>query len=426
MPSLRTFLIFIALVAGDISATVIKPTACDSKKDVCIKALNSCGNRNRKQVSTDCSKFVWKTVTLPRVTITDTSTKIRASTSTIAYTVTQSTSGGTVLETITNVVTIIPSTVVNVTSPANTPAATAKLLARRSPLFRAMPDLKLLDSRGQKCVLTIPSYARDCGDATRYASACSCFGVPAKVSTIPAKTTTYTKIVTSTSVSLISTAATTVYITKAGITKTTTITSTTSNDANPTTLSLFDLQVFNAPGQAQALYMRKGFGFQVASIDDFLGFILEPNGKLYTPNGRRTYYFCVSGVDSSAPASITNGVYNDPNSPPAFPGQELLCGFDSNQVLSCQCTVAGTPYVELIFNNYFEGLNHGLVYVATAGYSLAPRQAVVTAQAVPFHWDDKCGYHEDENGDNSFDQDCDAAYVDPKYAEDLSDTGGFE
>ncbi|KAF3913582.1 hypothetical protein ABW20_dc0107361 [Dactylellina cionopaga] len=127
---------------------------------------------------------------------------------------------------------------------------------------------------------------------------------------------------------------------------------------------------------------------------------------MYTPDGRRSYFFCVIS-DSTKPPSVTNGVYNGSQfDQPAFPGQELLCSLDANQVFSCHCTIAGISYTELIFNNFSEGVDHGIVYLATSGYPLAATQAAVTAQAVPFHWDDKCGYHEDPSGfGNDFDQD---------------------
>ncbi|KAK6534158.1 hypothetical protein TWF281_005493 [Arthrobotrys megalospora] len=351
MPSIRNLVgaAFCASIIQGVTATP-NPLACHA--DNCLRALRGLASKSYAQVSTDCSNYVWTTVTQSVVTVYETSTETATLSTEIEYTAAE-----TVVETSYEVVTETASdttVIVTQTYPDPHLGVTARAIAVRCDSTGSAPDF--------------PSYASQCTSGARYASACSCFGVPASVATA-GSTTTVIEYVTETE-----------YITSSVAVATDAVTQT-SVEVSTTTVNVeytaFAIAITEAddgfpydrfpPGHT-SLYIDLTYGpWEVWGAGGGSS-IRQPDGKVYYPDARqRWYHYCTdSYVDTD-----TGEVYQAPtgamfvtsfgSTSLSIAGQEVYCNWGSDNVLHCSCTVNGEAYTRMTYRDDSTILNEVLL-----------------------------------------------------------------
>ncbi|KAK6499073.1 hypothetical protein TWF481_011642 [Arthrobotrys musiformis] len=387
MHSLKQILLVTAFVA-QASATV-NPTACNA--DNCLRALRGLASKSYSQVSSDCSHYVYSTVVPDIVTVYDTSTVSVQVTlpSNIPYTNTVETSVGTKTETEYGVSTETSGTIAMVTVTGELPAVTVKK--------RALKE--------RSCVTTIPSYASACTSGARYASACSCFGVPAKTITAGVATTTSTVVVsvTETLYTTVSVAVHTEYITVPLETETTIVESATTVTAATSTNTVFALVEIEGPNLDGRLWMpqlTQGW-MQFYFADVSIPFVRDHDGRVYFGQlGARWYGYCEHG---STTAFFDPGEGNDAavihfyrrfiqsSDGVNLLGTELYCDFGANEDISCHCT---TPEGE--WKNFMYG-PYSLIQLSKEGYVYGPGEGKITFKTYKPRNQDYCGPDSESN-----------------------------
>ncbi|KAK6509637.1 hypothetical protein TWF481_004370 [Arthrobotrys musiformis] len=337
MPSLRTLVgaAFCASIAQTVSAT-INPTACYA--DNCLRALRGLASKSYERVSTDCSGYVWATVTQSVVTAYATQTDTVTLTTETEIVIPE-----TVYETSVQVVTETRSdstVLVTQTFPDPFAGVTARGIAGRT-LSTTSP---------------IPSYASACTSGARYASACSCWGVLASVAT-DASTTTITERVTETTYVTTPNNAATVEVTQI-VTEATTTTVNVEYTAFAIAVTSadegFPYERFE-PSQV-ALYIDMTYGVWEIWGGRGGSSIRQPDGRIYYPdNASRWYHYCTptqvnedTGETYEAPAGAMF-INSFPGASASISGQELTCNWGSDNDLHCSCTVSGVVYTRFTY-----------------------------------------------------------------------------
>ncbi|KAF3932558.1 hypothetical protein ABW20_dc0104791 [Dactylellina cionopaga] len=239
----------------------------------------------------------------------------------------------------------------------------------------------------------IPSYASYCTSGARYASACSCFGVPASAVTAATPVTTITLYSTTTTYSTSSEAVST-----DTVTNTITETSTTTAAAATATFTntLFGAAIIEGayPGNmggnpGDPAYVDP-FWYEFL-VDDFadngatgvLPIVRQYDGKLYitTAGFWKQFAFCQAffgNSDDEMPylRGLTTHRYGDSG---AVSGNEVYCDWGSSSIINCNCTVGGVLYDRFVT---FESR----VLLASADYVPDPNagdpSASITVKAV--------------------------------------------
>ncbi|KAK6513664.1 hypothetical protein TWF506_008103 [Arthrobotrys conoides] len=361
--SLEHIVVAAVLVAQAFATT--NPTACNA--DNCLRALRGLASKSYTRVSSDCSNYVYSTVVHGVFTSYDTATvSVQVTLPTdVPYTVTKETSVGVETETKYDTTTEISSRniMATVTGEAPVPIPTEK---KRGLKGRQNTDTSPL-----------PSYATPCSSGVRYASACSCFGVPASIVTIAASTTVVTLSVTETIYTTNSVAVDTEYITVPVGTETITIASTTTVVSDAATNTVFALVEVEGPHSDGRLWMpqvQPWWQFYFADTSHPL--IRDSDGRIYFGQlGARWYAYCEHG---STTAFFDPGEGNDAAAVRFYQrnihisagvvllGTELYCDFDPNEEISCHCT---TPEGE--WKNFMYG-PYGLIQLSKEGYQYQP------------------------------------------------------
>ncbi|KAF3180953.1 hypothetical protein EYR41_003372 [Orbilia oligospora] len=337
MPSFRTLVgaAFCASIVQTVTATP-NPTACYA--DNCLRALRGFGSKSYAQVSTECSNYVWSTVTAQSVaTVSETST-VGTTITTEIREVVYETSYEVVTETNHDSTVLVTQTYPDPFSSVNARAIAARTLSIESP---------------------IPTYASACTSGARYASACSCYGIFPSVATV-ASTTTVIELVTTTDYVTTSDTAATEDVTQTVVESTTTVVNVqytafavavTSADEG------FPREIFE-PSQT-ALYIDMTYGIWEIWGGRGGSSIRQPDGKVYYPNqneGGRWYHYCTPTYVDTDTGEVyqapTGSMFIDsfPGASPSITGQEVYCSWDSNSDLHCSCTVAGTTYTKMTYH----------------------------------------------------------------------------
>ncbi|MCJ1395556.1 hypothetical protein MMC18_008442 [Xylographa bjoerkii] len=164
-------LITLAFVAVGAAAA---PTSTACNENNCLRAIQASAFSTRHG-SADCSSYFLTTVTPATTTLTATATAFTTTTIPVTNT----------------------ATVDVLVSPTMTPpAATLKKRYDPAALVRH-PSVSLAPRQVTVKPSSIPTYASACSGAVGYSSACSCIGVTAAQTTVPAPSTTVTTTTTS-------------------------------------------------------------------------------------------------------------------------------------------------------------------------------------------------------------------------------------
>ncbi|KAK6339887.1 hypothetical protein TWF718_009276 [Orbilia javanica] len=382
MYSLKHILLTVAFVARASATT--DPTACNA--DNCLRALRGLASKSYSQVSSDCANYVYSTVALGIVTVYETETVSVQVTlpSDVPYTTTIETQVGAKTETEYHTVTETSTTNVMAT-------VTGQLPVTVTAEKRALKERDLSTS-------PVPSYASPCTSGTRYASACSCFGVPASVSTIAASTTTSiaTVSVTETVYTTNSVAVDTEYITVPAGTETINVVSTTTEvveTALNTVFALVEVEGPHSDGRVWMPQVMPWWQFYWADITHPL--VRDHDGRIYFGQlGARWYAYCEWGMSGTFfdigegnDAAIVHFYQRglDSSAGVSLLGTELYCDFGANEDISCHCT---TPEGE--WKNFMYG-PYGLVQLSKEGYVYGFNEGKLTFKTYKPRVGDYCG-----------------------------------
>ncbi|KAF3146729.1 hypothetical protein TWF703_004000 [Orbilia oligospora] len=384
MYSLKYFLLATAFVA-QASATT-NPTACNA--DNCLRALRGFSSKSYAQVSSDCSNYIYSTVALEVVTEYDTTTiPVRVTLPTnILYTTTEETSFGVETKIEYDITTEISfrNIMVTVTGEAPIPAPTEKKRALKERHYTGTSPL--------------PSYATPCSSGVRYASACSCLGVPPSIVTVAASTTTsvVTLYNTETLYTTNSVAVDTEYITVPAGTETKTIESTATIVSVSATNTVFALVEVEGPHSDGRLWMPQVMPWwQFYFADTSHPLVRDSDGRIYFGQlGARWYAYCEHG---STTAFFDPGEGNDAavvhfyrrhiqsNAGVVLLGTELYCDFGINEDISCHCTTPEGEWKDFMYGPY------GLIQLSKQGYQYQSGEGKLVFRAYRPRVGDYCG-----------------------------------
>ncbi|KAK6523437.1 hypothetical protein TWF281_001419 [Arthrobotrys megalospora] len=250
----------------------------------------------------------------------------------------------------------------------------------------------------------VPSYASTCTSGARYASACSCFGVPASIATVGASTTTstITVSVTETVYTTNSVAVDTVYITVPAGTETTTIASTTTVVSDFATNTVFALFEIEGPHSDGRLWLAQVLPYLQFYFDDTADpLIRDHDGRVYHGQlGDRRYGYCEYGMSSgwfdpgegNDAATIRFYQRNLQSSAgTTLLGNELYCDFVPGDRISCRCT---TP--EGVWTKFFYG-PAGIIQLSKEDYVYRAGEGPLTFKTVKPRESDYCGPNTEGN-----------------------------
>ncbi|KAK6329952.1 hypothetical protein TWF718_003379 [Orbilia javanica] len=357
MPSMRKFIgLTVCAWAAHVAATP-NPYACNA--DNCLRALRGLASKSYDRVSTDCSKYVWTTATGAPATVTETSTIIQTETAETTESVTI-----TSYETVTS-----------------TAGASTILIKEPNPDPHAVAKARGLSPRD--ATSPVPTYASACTSGARYASACSCFGVPASVATVDPSTVTVfehtTTVITTTSTDLSST------------TVVETSTSTVGGDAVEYTAFAMAVVAtgpnfpteWNDAGETKLYAGSDGPYAWFVRSHPLLPVIRQPDGKIYIPRyGQRAYYYCRQAYDDwyevNLPGAMTfsvswSGVFGTE-------GVEAYCNWGADKIIHCSCTVNGVLYDKMSYREDRSGYSEITLRSGAIPANLA--EAEITAVAI--------------------------------------------
>ncbi|KAF3216295.1 hypothetical protein TWF106_008471 [Orbilia oligospora] len=244
----------------------------------------------------------------------------------------------------------------------------------------------------------LPSYATPCSSGVRYASACSCLGVPASIVTVAGSTTTsvVTLYNTETIYTTNSVAVDTEYITVPTRTETKNIESTATIVSASATNTVFALVEVEGPHSDGRLWMPQVKPWWQFYFDDTSHpLVRDSDGRIYFGQlGARWYAYCEHG---STTAFFDPGEGNDAavvhfyrrhiqsNAGVVLLGTELYCGFGVNEDISCRCT---TPEGE--WENFMYG-PYGLIQLSKQGYQYQSGEGKLVFRAYRPRVGDYCG-----------------------------------
>ncbi|EPS35560.1 hypothetical protein H072_11027 [Dactylellina haptotyla CBS 200.50] len=330
MFSLRTIILLIALnpAIQRVTAT-LNPTACYA--DNCLRALRGLASKSYEKVSTDCSDYVWKTVTPSTVVVSAIGTVVETQ-----FVVLPVTADATQTDTVT-ITTTIPAGSATIARASGEDPWSTVVLPRGLQVRDTSP---------------LPTYATACTSGSRYASACSCFGVPASIETAATPTLTVTVYVTTTGYTTMSEVVTT-------NTYTTIVTevATTTEAAAAAAGTVFGVAIIEGgdPGGQWAsgtpLYLDTHYLFdskpQDTSAFGIVPPILLPDGRVYSAwGGIKSLAYCGPTIDdASGDPNVGAVAIRTTGSPTA--GTEVYCNWGADRILRCSCTVGGVLYNKL-------------------------------------------------------------------------------
>ncbi|KAF3317025.1 hypothetical protein TWF173_001031 [Orbilia oligospora] len=308
-------------------AATPNPNACHAKN--CLRALRGLASKSYDRVSADCSNYVWTTMTeAAPATVTEISTVTKVETTETIETIT---------ETSYEIVT-------------STAAASTILVTETNPDPHAAVTARDLDPRNcASAENPIPKYASACTSGAGYASACSCFGVPASVSTVAPPAATIVEEITTTIIT----------VSSAVVHSTTTETST-STVGGAVEYTAFSLAVtetgpnfpheWNQPGETK-LYINSDSVWRVRSTPG-PSMILQDDGRMYVPyHGKRAYYYCRQAYDDWTEQDLPGAMSFSPSPPGSFfsLGQDVTCSWGEDKIIKCSCTVDGVVYDKMTY-----------------------------------------------------------------------------
>ncbi|KAF3223694.1 hypothetical protein TWF679_000131 [Orbilia oligospora] len=310
-------------------AATPNPNACHANN--CLRALRGLASKSYDRVSADCSNYVWTTMTeTTPATVTEISTVTEVEATEAIETITETSYE------------IVTSTV----------AAITILVTETNPDPHAAVTARDFDTRN--CASTenpIPTYASACTSGAGYASACSCFGVPASVSTVVPPAATIVEEITTT--------ITTVSSAVVHSTTTSTSTSTVGGVVEYTAFSLAVTETgpnfprqWNPPGETK-LYIYSGgiYAWEVTGTPG-TSMILQDDGRMYVPyNGKRAYYYCRQAYDDWTEKVLPGAMSFAPRPPEFFftLGQDVTCSWGEDKIIKCSCTVDGVVYDKMTY-----------------------------------------------------------------------------
>ncbi|KAK6517469.1 hypothetical protein TWF281_004124 [Arthrobotrys megalospora] len=371
------YILFAAVFAAGAYATP-NPTACNA--DNCLRALRGLASKSYSRVSSDCANYVYTTAAPSAVIVFETITESFSITlpTDVSYTVTETVTQGVDAETVYSLITE--------TGPSRT------IIVTQTDPIPPPITLKKRGSNNKRCTSSttdaaptggstspVPTYASACTSGARYASACSCFGVPASIATTGGSTitSTITTSVTETFYSTNSVVAGTEHITITAAAEAVTLESTTTI-ASTVTNTAFALLHVDGPKQDGRVWMAQRHTAELQFYYPDVGttFIRDHDGRVYFPEteifgamrNQRHYGYCYQypqpDSDDIGPMPVIQFLSRGRQSTDGIvlEGTEVYCDIDAENIINCHCTTSEGYFSTLMFGPY------GLVQLASEGY----------------------------------------------------------
>ncbi|KAK6531975.1 hypothetical protein TWF694_003138 [Orbilia ellipsospora] len=383
MVSLKAFYLGSAFIVK--AYATLNPTACYA--DNCLRALRGLASKSYTEVSSDCAHYVYTTETPLAVTVFATATVSCSTTLTteVPYTSTKTVDGGVSVETVYGIITQ--------TGPPTTIIATVPDTVSGTP----QPQPQTLKKRDSTS--PVPIYASACTSGARYASACSCFGVPASIATANPSTVTWT-ITTSVTATFYTTnpvVDATITVTLPPVNQTVSVVSTTTEVATAIFTAFSVLEVAGPNLDGRLWFAQESPAWQFYFADTAEAFVRDNNGRIYLGQlGARWYGYCVyaggsavfdpgEGNDAVAVSFYSNG--RSSTNGVTFDGTELYCDINTNYILNCSCTTPEGHWTNLMYGPYSYIQLSKPDYQYRASWNEGP----ITLQAVTPREQDYCG-----------------------------------